>query len=62
MHPEVKEMLDLWAAKAMANSILHNGEVLRQKWKDLADMMGIPDDERLTRRVGWLESVREMQV
>ena len=30
-HPEVTEMLDIWVARAMANSILLTGEILRQK-------------------------------
>ena len=57
-HPEVTEMLDLWVARATASSILLTGEVLRQKWKDFADMVGIPDDERLTLSDGWLEKYK----
>ena len=51
-------MLDIWVARAMANSILLTGEILRQKWKDFADMVGVPDEERLTLSDGWLEKYK----
>ena len=53
-HPEVTEMLDLWISKAMADKILLTGEVLRQKWIRFADLVGVPEDERLNLSEGWL--------
>jgi len=53
-HPEVTEMLDLWVSQAMADDVLLTGEVLRQKWKKFADLVGVPDDERLKLSEGWL--------
>ncbi|KAG5335324.1 hypothetical protein C0989_001427, partial [Termitomyces sp. Mn162] len=46
-HPEMTEMMDLWVSKAMAEGILLTGDVLQAKWKQFADLVGIPDDECL---------------
>ena len=46
-HPEVSEMMYLWVSKAMGDRILLTGEVLRQKWNQFADLVGIPADDRL---------------
>lgn len=54
LHPEVTEMLDLWVSKAMADNLLLTGEVLRQKWKTFADLVGVPADEQLSLSEGWL--------
>jgi hypothetical protein len=54
VHPDVEEMMDLWVAKAMRDNILLTGEVLRQKWKAFADLVCIPEDERLNLSDGWL--------
>ena len=51
-------MLDLWVSKAMADNILITGEVLRQKWKTFANLVGIPDDERLSLSDGWLRQFK----
>ncbi len=53
-HPEVTEMLDLWVSKAMADGILINGEIIRQKWRKFADLAGVPEDERLKLSDSWL--------
>ncbi|GAW02276.1 DDE-domain-containing protein [Lentinula edodes] len=53
-HPEVTEMLSLWVLKAMGDGLLLTGEVLRQKWTQFADLVGIPEDERLNLSEGWL--------
>ncbi|KIK81839.1 hypothetical protein PAXRUDRAFT_155153 [Paxillus rubicundulus Ve08.2h10] len=53
-HPKVTEMLDLWVSKAMADNLLLTGEVLCQKWKIFADLVGVPDDECLKFSEGWL--------
>lgn len=58
-HPEVTEMLDLWVSKAMADKILLTGEVLRQKWKEFADLAAIPEDEQLCLSEGWLTRYKE---
>jgi len=44
-HPEVTDMLDLWVSNAMANNVLLTGEVIRQKWKKFADLVGVPENE-----------------
>ena len=46
--------MDLWVSKAMRDNILLTGEVLRQKWKKFADLVCIPEDERLNLSEGWL--------
>ena len=51
-------MLDLWVSKAMADNILITGEVLRQKWKTFANLVGIPNDERLSLSDGWLHQFK----
>jgi len=59
LHPEVTEMMDLWVSKAMEVRILLSGEVLRQKWKQFADLAGIPEDERLNLSEGWLTRFKD---
>ena len=53
-HPEVMEMLDLWVSKAMTDKLLLTGEVLCQKWRTFADLVGVPEDKRLALSEGWL--------
>jgi hypothetical protein len=57
-HPEVTEMMDLWVLKALGDGIMLTGEVLRQKWTTFANMVCIPDDERLHLSNGWLASYK----
>ncbi|KAF7347008.1 DDE-domain-containing protein [Mycena venus] len=57
-HPQVTEMLELWVEQAMRDKIQLNGEVLRQKWKQFADLCGVPEDERLALSTGWLERTK----
>ena len=57
-HPEVTEMMDFWVLKALGDGVLLTGEVLRQKWSTFADMVCIPDDERLHLSNGWLASFK----
>jgi len=52
-------MMYLWVSKAMADRILLTGEVLRQKWNRFADLVGIPDDERLHLSNGWLARFKD---
>ena len=47
-------MLDLWVLKAMADQVILTGEVLCQKWQKFADLVGVPEDERLKLSEGWL--------
>jgi hypothetical protein len=58
-HPEVNEMLELWVAKAMADNVPVNGEILRQKWTRFADLVGVPGDERLNLSEGWLTAFKK---
>ena len=58
-HPEVSEMMYLWVSNAMADGILLTGEVLRQKWNRFADLVCIPDDERLHLSNGWLARFKD---
>lgn len=57
-HPHVSEMMQLWIIKAMNDRILLTGEVLRQKWSQFADLVGVPSDERLKLSNGWLDSFK----
>ncbi|EIN11808.1 DDE-domain-containing protein [Punctularia strigosozonata HHB-11173 SS5] len=43
----------------MRNGVLLTGEVLRQKWTHFADMVGIPEDDRLTLSEGWLTAFKK---
>ena len=47
-------MIDLWVSKAMDDGILLTGDVLRQKWTKFANLVGIPEDERLNLSEGWV--------
>lgn len=58
-NPEVTEMLELWIAKAMSDDIALSGEIIRQKWKRFADLVGVPEDERLALSDGWLAGVKK---
>lgn len=47
-------MLKLWVTKVMADDVHVNGEILHQKWKQFADLAGVPKDEWLILSEGWL--------
>ena len=47
-------MMDLWVVKACEDGLLLIGEVLHQKWRVFADMVGVLEDEHLTLSEGWL--------
>ena len=51
--------MDLWVSKAMDENLLLTGEVLRQKWTAFANLVGIPEDERLKLSDGWLTRFKE---
>lgn len=57
-HPEVNEMLELWVTKAMSDNVHVSGEILRRKWNRFADLVGVPDDERLSLSEGWLDALK----
>jgi hypothetical protein len=38
--------------------IMVTGEVLRQKWSAFADLVGVPEEDRLKLSEGWLENSR----
>jgi hypothetical protein len=59
IHPEVTEMLELWVSTAMQAQVLLTGEILCQKWKHFADLVGIPEDARLHLSDGWLTRFKE---
>jgi len=46
--------MDLWVTKTMSDGIPLTGEVLRQQWTRFADLLGIPEDDRLNLSDGWL--------
>ena len=48
-------MMHLWVSKAMGDGVLLTGEVLRQKWNCFADLVRVPQDERLHLSNGWLD-------
>jgi hypothetical protein len=58
VHPEVTEMMDLWVVRAMRDKITLTGDVLREKWKQFADLVKIPEDERLSLSEGWLHKFK----
>ena len=58
-HPDVTDMLDLWILKAMHDKINITGDVLRAKWQQFADLVGIPDDNRLELSEGWLYRLKQ---
>ena len=58
-YPDVNEMLKLWVAKAMADNVPVNGEILWQKWTHFADLVGVPGDERLNLSEGWLTAFKK---
>ena len=43
----------------MGDCILLTGEILRQKWNAFANMVGIPDDDRLKLSNGWLKCFKD---
>jgi hypothetical protein len=51
-------MIDLWVVRAMRDKIVLTGDVLRHKWKAFADLVGIPEEERLSLSKGWLEKFK----
>ena len=57
-HPEVTEMLELWVAKAMQGGVNLTGEIIQQKWTHFANIVGVPDDDRLQLSKGWLTSFK----
>ena len=52
-------MMDLWVTKAMRDKLMLTGEVLWQKWAASADLVGIPEDERLNLSEGWVTKFKE---
>jgi hypothetical protein len=52
-------MMYLWVSKAMGDNILLTGEVLCQKWNRFSDLVGIPEDERLSLSNGWLARFKD---
>ena len=57
-HPDVTEMLDLWIVKAYKDGLLLTGDTFHQKWRQFADMCGIPQHEHLTLSEGWLSQCK----
>ena len=55
-------MMYLWVSKAMGDGILLTAEILRQKWNVFANMVGIPDDDRLKLSNGWLKCFKARNV
>ena len=55
-------MMELWVSKAMQNNVLLTGEVLRQKWKQFADLAGVPEDEQLNLSDGWFVVAQRFQI
>lgn len=59
LHPEVTEMMELWVSKAMQAHVLLTSEVLRQKWRQFAELAGVPEDEWLKLSDGWLSCFKD---
>ena len=58
-HPEVNKMLKLWVAKAMADNVPVNREILWQKWTHFANLVGVSEDERLNLSEEWLTAFKK---
>jgi Tc5 transposase DNA-binding domain len=57
-NPQATEMLEMWISKAMNDKVLVTGEVLRAKYRQFEEMLGIPEEQRLKLSAGWLESLK----
>jgi hypothetical protein len=57
--PEVDDMLELWIAKAMHDRVHLTSEVICEKWRRFADLVGVPVEDRLTLSDGWLASLKK---
>ena len=51
-------MLDTWVTMACEDGLLLTGDIICQKWKQFANMRGIPQDEQLTLSEGWLSKYK----
>ena len=51
-------MLDIWVTMACEDGLLLTGDTIRQKWRQFANMGGIPQDEQLTLSEGWLSKYK----
>jgi hypothetical protein len=58
-YPEVEEMLGLWVVKAIHDGLLLTGPVLRQKWTEFANRVGVPENERPKLSEGWLTRFKQ---
>jgi Tc5 transposase DNA-binding domain len=52
-------MMDLWVLKVMDENLLLTREVLHQKWTAFANLVGVPEDERLKLSDGWFTCFKE---
>ena len=52
-------MMELWVSKAMQAHVLLTGEVLRQKWRQFAELAGVLEDEWLKLSDGWLSCFKD---
>ncbi|KAJ7175606.1 hypothetical protein C8R46DRAFT_1030644 [Mycena filopes] len=58
-HLEVDKMLVLWIAKAMHGRVHLSSEILRAKCTLFADLVGIPEEDRLVLSDGWLAALKK---
>jgi hypothetical protein len=58
-HPEVDDMLALWIAKAMTQRVHLSGEIIQEKWRRFADLVGVAEEDRLTLSDGWLAALKK---
>ena len=56
---DVTKMMDLWATKACNEGFQLTGDILRVKWRDFEKLAGVPEDEQLKLRNGWLDSLKK---
>ena len=45
-HPEITEMLNIWVTMACEDGLLLTSDTIHQKWRQFANMSGIPQDEQ----------------
>jgi hypothetical protein len=54
----VDKLLEEWTQNALASKAIISGDLLCEKWKDFAQLQGIPSEQWLKLSNGWLDSFK----
>lgn len=57
-HPQINEALQTWVQQADMAGVTLTGDVIRQKWRQFADLFKVPESEWLMLSEGWLTSFK----